>query len=276
MQLATICLILMLQAGKNECGLKSHAELIRLAIKADNKIKDLIHKVSGFVKGNSEFKDNYENLRIPLMENYTSLPTKLVHIREFKVYNMERLNLEERIKSAISKLHTPISDDCKNLSTNLRKHMLLMLVATNKKKIDALHNFENGSCQMESSSPNIKSFSDPAITSIPTTKIYGNLKLTNKFVNNLQTEFFKSSVLQTFASKNICKSSLNVSDICLTTETKMAYTSSMPSVLTEDPSHHISPACETHELLSCRKFVIISFITGECCCPNSQKYKIKE
>ncbi|XP_039227530.1 uncharacterized protein LOC26535118 isoform X2 [Drosophila yakuba] len=207
MQLGIICLIIMLQAGKNDCGIKSHAELIRLAIKADNKIKDLIHNVSGFVNGNSEFKEKYENLRIPLMENYTSLPTKLAHIREFKAYNKERLNLEEGIKSAISKLHTTMSEDCQKLSAKLRKQLLLMLVATNKKKIDALDNFEKGSCQRQSSTSNITPSSVRSIT-------------------------YNPSALLTFPSKNICKSSLKVSDLCLINETKMTYTSSMPSNLT--------------------------------------------
>jgi len=78
------------------------------------------------------------------MENYTSLPTKLAHIREFKAYNMERLHLEQRIISEISKLHTPISEDCDKLSANVRKHLFLMLVAANKKKIDALENIKKG------------------------------------------------------------------------------------------------------------------------------------
>nr|NP_001286138.1 uncharacterized protein Dmel_CG44102, isoform C [Drosophila melanogaster]AHN55936.1 uncharacterized protein Dmel_CG44102, isoform C [Drosophila melanogaster] len=190
MQLATICFVIMLQAGINECGLKSHAELIRLAIKADNKIKDLIHKVSGFVKGNSEFKENYENLRIPLMENYTSLPTKLAHIREFKAYNMERLHLEQRIISEISKLHTPISEDCDKLSANVRKHLFLMLVAANKKKIDALENIKKGTCRRESSSHKTPS-SVSVIPYIPTTKIAGT---SNKIVNILQTRKFTPNI----------------------------------------------------------------------------------
>ncbi|XP_039147608.2 uncharacterized protein LOC27207406 isoform X2 [Drosophila simulans] len=241
MQLTTICFVIVLQAGINECGLKSHAELIRLAIKADNKIKDLIHKVSGFVKGNSEFKENYENLRIPLMENYTSLPTKLAHIREFKAYNMERLHLEQRIISAISKLHTPMSEDCDKLSANVRKQLFLMLVSSNKRKIDALENLKKGSCRRESSSHK----------NAPTTKIDGT---SNKIVNILQTrsksskftessltnrtitfsKFFYSSSLPTFTSNKICKSSIKIFDHCLPTATNMAFTSGIPSDLTKE------------------------------------------
>ncbi|KRK05123.1 uncharacterized protein Dyak_GE28208 [Drosophila yakuba] len=68
---------------------------------------------------------------------------------------------------------------------------------------------ERVSCQRQSSTSNITPFSVRSIT-------------------------YNPSALLTFPSKNICKSSLKVSDLCLFNETKMTYTSSMPSDLTED------------------------------------------
>ncbi|XP_041564720.1 uncharacterized protein LOC108149210 isoform X2 [Drosophila elegans] len=171
MKLATILFSIILKAGLVECGLKSHAELIRQAIKVDNKIKDLVRKVTGFAKGNSEFKESYENLRIPLMENYTSLHSKLEHIREFEVYNRERLRLEQSIILTISKLNIPTSESCKKFYKSLRKNLVSKLTDTNIKKHEAIQNVKNITCQegatLKTSPTSIKI---PAVTTTtPTT-----------------------------------------------------------------------------------------------------------
>ncbi|XP_017062381.1 uncharacterized protein LOC108102188 isoform X2 [Drosophila ficusphila] len=140
MKLQTFWLIIILKA--DDCGLKSHAELIRQAIKADNKIKELVRKVTGFASNNSEFKENYEYLRIPLMENYTSLQSKLAHVREFKVFNQQRLQLEQQIILAISKLNSSKSENCVKDFKKLRKHLVSKLTDTNIKKLEALKEAE--------------------------------------------------------------------------------------------------------------------------------------
>ncbi|XP_070854362.1 uncharacterized protein [Drosophila suzukii] len=143
MNLAIVWLFIILSADMNECGLKSHAELIRQAIRVDNKIKDLVRKVTGFAKGNSEFKEKYENLRIPLMQNYTSLHNKIDHVKVFEDYNKERLYLEKSILSVIFKINTSTSENCKIIHKSLRKHLVLKLTDSNVKKIEALKYVQN-------------------------------------------------------------------------------------------------------------------------------------
>ncbi|XP_044317438.1 uncharacterized protein LOC108043625 [Drosophila rhopaloa] len=174
MKLETFWLIIILKAGLVECGLKSHAELIRQAIKIDNKIKDIVRKVTGFAKGNLEFKESYENLRIPLMENYTSLNSKLVHVREFEAYNNERLQLEQSIILAINKLKVSSSENCEKLNKNVRKELVSKLTDTNTKKREALKNLENRTCQNDgtSKSSTTSLISTTEKSQISPTKIY--------------------------------------------------------------------------------------------------------
>uniref|UniRef100_A0A6P4EI88 Uncharacterized protein LOC108043625 n=1 Tax=Drosophila rhopaloa TaxID=1041015 RepID=A0A6P4EI88_DRORH len=188
MKLETFWLIIILKAGLVECGLKSHAELIRQAIKIDNKIKDIVRKVTGFAKGNLEFKESYENLRIPLMENYTSLNSKLVHVREFEAYNNERLQLEQSIILAINKLKVSSSENCEKLNKNVRKELVSKLTDTNTKKREALKNLENRTCQNDgtSKSSTTSLISTTEKSQISPTKIYISSKDPVSKINNEQ------------------------------------------------------------------------------------------
>ncbi|XP_070069482.1 uncharacterized protein [Drosophila takahashii] len=141
MNRAIFCLFIVLKAGMTECGLKSHAELIRQADKVDKKIK--AYKLTGFAKGNSEFDENYKNLRIPLSENYTNLHNKLEHIRVFEAYNKERLQLEKGIMSIISKMNTSTTENCEKFYKKLRQHLVLKLTDANLNKMEALKNIQN-------------------------------------------------------------------------------------------------------------------------------------
>lgn len=127
----------------NKCGLKSHAELIQQALIADKKLMVLALSVSGFTNKNSQFMENYKYLKIALFENYTSLRDKLLHIRKFNTYNKERLQLEQRILSSLSKLRTPTFKNCEEFNLNQRVHLNSMLTETNIEKLKGLGKAQN-------------------------------------------------------------------------------------------------------------------------------------
>lgn len=129
--------------GQSNGGLKSHAELIRQATKADKKIMVLAFNITGFAKNNLQFKENYENLKNPLLENYTSLHSKLIQIREFTFYNKERLDLEQSIVLTLANQKISFSKQCNKLHQRHRKLLISKLTDSNFAKIEALKKVEN-------------------------------------------------------------------------------------------------------------------------------------
>ncbi|XP_050746079.1 uncharacterized protein LOC122818569 isoform X1 [Drosophila biarmipes] len=291
MKVATAWLFIILNADMNECGLKSHAELILQAIKVDNKIKDLVRKVTGFAKGNSEFKEKYENLRIPLMENYTSLHKKLDQVRVFETYNKERLHLEKNILMAIYKINTSSSENCKKFHKNLRKHLVLKLSDSNINKNETLKNLKDRICQEKDDlTANNNGHNTPTGVAtipsnyIPSTKITRTSILTTTIFNNIEllessksksrthySDIFVSTAILTTVSKKSLKRTLkknSTSSEIFTSSTSMIRTNSAKlTVSSKYLIHQSSSICGTvREVLPCRKFLVLSTIPGKCFC----------
>lgn len=103
----------------------------------------LAFNITGFANNNLQFKKNYENLKNPLIENYTSLHSKLIQIREFTFYNKERIDLEQSIVLALFNQKLSLLKQCNKLHQMHRKLLISKLTDSNSAKHETLKKIEN-------------------------------------------------------------------------------------------------------------------------------------